>query len=156
MNKIFFITFVACLVAFSFSAYAQEGKQHHNFDREAFQAKRNAYITAEVGLTPEEAALFIPLCNELQVKKFEVGHECRKLSKELKRNSDATDADYTKTIDTCVEVDLKQAQLEKDYYERFKKILSPKKLYKYKRAELKFARDFMKGSSDRRDEIKRK
>ena len=54
MNKIFFITFVACSVVFSFSAHAQSGKQHRNFDREAFFAKKNAFITAEMGLTPEE------------------------------------------------------------------------------------------------------
>ena len=77
MNKIFFITFVACSVVFSFSAHAQSGKQHRNFDREAFFAKKNAFITAEMGLTPEEAASFIPLCNELQEKMFEAGRECK-------------------------------------------------------------------------------
>lgn len=158
MNKIFFITFVTFSVVFSFGAYAQGGKQHQHFDREAFQARRNAYITAEVGLTPEEAALFIPLCDELQKKMFETGQQCRTLSKELRHNPEATDADYMKTNDACVDVNLKQAQLEKEYYDKFKKILSPKKLYKYRRAELKFARDFMKGSAskgDRRDEIKK-
>ena len=67
MNKIFFITFVACSVVFSFSAHAQSGKQHRNFDREAFFAKKNAFITAEMGLTPEEAAslyLFVTNCKK--------------------------------------------------------------------------------------------
>ena len=136
MNKIFFITFVACSVVFSFSAHAQSGKQHRNFDREAFFAKKNAFITAEMGLTPEEAASFIPLCNELQEKMF--------------------DADYLKVIDECVSVNMRQAQLEKEYYEKFKKILSPKKLYRYKRAEGKFAREFMRGGDDRKEENRKK
>lgn len=156
MNKIFFITFVALSVVCSLSAYAQGGKQHRNFDREAFQAKRNAFITAEVGLTPDEAAAFIPLCNELQEKMFEVGRNCRKLSKDLKHNENVTDADYMKVIDECVAVRIKEAQLEKEYYEKFKKILSPKKLYKYRRAEFKFARDFMKIPGDKKDENKKK
>lgn len=156
MNKIFFITFVACSVVFSFSAHAQSGKQHRNFDREAFLAKKNAFITAEMGLTPEEVASFIPLCNELQEKMFEAGRECRKLSKDLKHNESATDADYLKVIDECVSVNMKQAQLEKEYYEKFKKILSPKKLYKYKRAEGKFAREFMRGGDNRKEENKKK
>lgn len=154
MNKIFFITFVAFSVVFSCSVRAQGGKQHKNFDREAFLAKRNAYITAEVGLTPEEAASFIPLCNELQEKLFEAGRECRKLSKELWQNPEADDAEYTKANDECVNVNLKQAQLEKEYYEKFKKILSPKKIYKYRRAELKFAREFMKGDRGREEKKK--
>ena len=148
MNKIFFITFVACSVVFSFSAHAQSGKQHRNFDREAFFAKKNAFITAEMGLTPEEAASFIPLCNELR--------ECRNLSKDLKHNENATDADYLKVIDECVSVNIRQAQLEKEYYEKFKKILSPKKLYRYKRAEGKFAREFMRGGDDRKEENRKK
>ena len=123
MNKIFFITFVACSVVFSFSAHAQSGKQHRNFDREAFFAKKNAFITAEMGLTPEEAASFIPLCNELQEKMFEAGRECRKLSKDLKHNENATDADYLKVIDECVSVNMRQAQLEKEYYEKFKNFI---------------------------------
>ena len=156
MNKIFFITFVACSVVFSFSAHAQSGKQHRNFDREAFFARKNAFITAEMGLTPEEAASFIPLCNELQEKMFEAGRECRKLSKDLKHNENATDADYLKVIDECVSVNIRQAQLEKEYYEKFKKILSPKKLYRYKRADGRFAREFMRGGDDRKEENRKK
>lgn len=155
MRKIFFITFVTFSVVFSFTAYGQEGKQR-NFDREAFQAKRNAYITAEVGLTPEEAAKFIPLCDELQQKLFEAGRECRKLSRELKLKDIPTDADYTKATDECVEVHMKEAQIEKEYYEKFKKILSPEKLYKYRRAEYKFARDFMRAPADKKEENKKK
>ena len=99
---------------------------------------------------------FIPLCNELQEKMFEAGRECRKLSKDLKHNESATDADYLKVIDECVSVNMKQAQLEKEYYEKFKKILSPKKLYKYKRAEGKFVREFMRGGDNRKEENKKK
>lgn len=156
MNKIFFITFVAISVLLSFEATAQEKREQRHFDREAFEARRNAFITAEIGLTPEEAAKFIPLCNELRQKKFEVGRECRKLSKEIRRMENPADADYRKVIDECLEVDLKEAQLEKEYYERFKKILSPEKLYKYRNAEYKFVRNYMKSDRDNRKEEKQK
>ena len=81
---------------------------------------------------------FIPLCNELRQKKFEVGRECRKLSKEIRHKENPTDADYNKVIDECLDVEIKEAQLEKEYFERFKKILSPEKVYKYRNAEYKF------------------
>ena len=115
MNKIFFITFVAISVLLSFNATAQEKKEQRHFDREAFEARRNAFITAEVGLTPEEAAQFIPLC-----------------------------------------IEIKEAQLEKEYFERFKKILSPEKVYKYRNAEYKFVRNFMKSGRDNKKEEKQK
>lgn len=148
MNKIFFITFVAISVLFSSKVLAQGDKEHRHFDKEAYQAKRSAFITAEVGLTPEEAAAFIPLCNELQQKMFEVGRECRKLTKEMRHKKSPTESDYSKVNDECLGVKLKEAALEKEYYEKFKKILSPEKLYKYRRAEYKFARSFMKGGPD--------
>lgn len=146
MHKIYFITFVTFSILLSSVAFGQGQKEVRHFDREAFHAKRNAYITAEVGLTPEEASLFIPLCDELQRKMFEVGLDCRRLSREMKSKKQATDAEYLKAIDACLEVRINEAQLEKEYYEKFKKILSPEKLYKYRRADYKFAREFMRGN----------
>ena len=51
---------------------------------------------------------------------------------------------------------MNEAALEKEYSETFKKILSPEKLYKYRRAEYKFARSFMKGPDDKKEENKKK
>ncbi|MCD8265062.1 MAG: hypothetical protein LUD02_13685 [Tannerellaceae bacterium] len=146
MYKIFFITFVAISVVFSSEVYSQETKPQRHFDREAYQAKKNAFIIAEVGLTPDEAAMFIPLTEELQQKMFEVGRECRKLTREVRTNKSLTEADYTKVNDECIDVRWKEAQLEKEYYRKFKEIISSEKLYKYRRAEAKFAKDFMRNN----------
>ncbi|MDH6312586.1 hypothetical protein M2137_001357 [Parabacteroides sp. PFB2-10] len=163
MNKIFIVTFVAISVLFSFDLCAQQnnqgGRDNRNAMREAFEAKRNAFITAEMGLTPEEAAAFIPLCDELRWKKFEVGHECRMHSRGIETKKSPTAEEYSKVIDICTEVAIKEAQLEKEYYEKFKKILSPEKLYKYREAELKFARQIMqeggpRGEGHRREQNK--
>lgn len=116
-----------------------QGKAQHS-NRKEIQAKKNAFITAELGLTPEEAAAFIPLSEELEKKKFETNLQCRKLSRGLKHKSNISNDDYEKVIQVCLDVKMKEAQLEKDYYEKFSKILSPEKLYKYRAAELKFAR----------------
>lgn len=156
MNKIFFLTFVAISVWISSGAVAQEKKQHKEFDREAFQAKRNAFITAEVGLTPEEAARFIPLCDELRQKMYEVGLECRKFSREVRKKEHPTEADYNRVIDECLDVKIKEAELEKEYYGKFREILSPEKLYKYRDAEFKFARSYMKGTKDKKVENRKK
>lgn len=153
MNKIFIITFATVTVLFSLTLHAQENnldKKH--FNREAFIAKKNAFITAEIGLTPEEAEQFIPLCNELQQKKFELGRECRRLSREICRKEKPTDAEYTEVIDCSMRIRMEEAKLEKEYVEKFKKILSPGKLFKYQQAESKFVREFMKGPKERKRE----
>lgn len=152
MNKIFIITFALLLVLSPLGMNAQEeGKPDKLFDKESFLVKRSVFITAELSLTPEEAVAFMPLCEELQQKKYEAGMKCRKLSREMKSKkmrskSEPTDAEYTQVIDECLSVSMKEAMLEKEYYEKFKKILPPAKLYKYRNAEHKFAREFMKSS----------
>ncbi|WP_106829467.1 hypothetical protein [Parabacteroides pacaensis] len=146
MNRIFIITFATISMMMSLVGYAQkDDSEKKHFNREAFLAKRNAFIIAEVGLTPQEAEKFIPLCNELQDKKFELGRECRKLSREMFKKKDPTDAEYAKIVDDFLNLRIEEAKLDKVYFEKFKKILSPEKLFKYQMAEGKFARNFMRG-----------
>lgn len=144
MNKIILYIFALCLIAPLTEVGAQETKKHKSFDREAFESKRSAFITAEIGLTPEEAAAFIPLCNELQQKKFEVGKECRKRNWDIHKKGNASTDEYNEAMDACLNSCIKEAELEKEYYDKFRKILSPEKLFKYKGAEIKFAKMFMK------------
>lgn len=150
MSKLFLTVFLAVSVLMSPVAMAQEGKGKPRFDKEAFQAEKNAFITAEVGLTPEEAAAFIPLCNEMHEKMFAAGRECRHLSKQLRHKKSPTESDYTLANDACINAKMQEAAIEKEYYEKFKAILSPEKLYKYRCAEYKFARKFMGGHGDGR------
>jgi hypothetical protein len=134
-------------------AVAQEEKEPtQKFDKQSFQARRNAYITAEAGLTPDEAANFIPLDNELKQKQFDAGRECRKLNRESRAKEKLSDEAYLKLIDCSLETRLKEAQLEKDYYEQFKRILPPSKLYKYLQADFKFMREFMRDDERRPDQ----
>jgi hypothetical protein len=142
MNKIFIITFGALLVLSSMGVCAQDRPEP--FDKESFLIKRKVFITSELALTPREAEQFIPLLEEMQQRKFEVGQRCRKLSKEMRQKENPTDTDYLKVIDECLGVGMKEAELETEYYEKFKKILSPEKLYKYKEVEYRFAREFVR------------
>jgi hypothetical protein len=145
MNKIFIITFVLWLILSPQGLNAQnKDTSDKTFDKESFVIKRSAFITAELSLTPEEAAVFMPLCEELQQKKYEAGFKCRKLSREIKSKKNPTDIEYAEAIDECLGVGMKEATLEKEYYEKFKKILPAGKLCKYRDAERKFAREFMK------------
>ncbi|MGM9796897.1 MAG: hypothetical protein ACI3ZY_04865 [Parabacteroides sp.] len=153
MRKIGIIIFATFSILIHFQAAAQGGqgqtrKQEH-FDKGAFEAKRNAYITAELELTPEEAAQFIPLYVELQQKRFEAGRESRKIKREIHKKEShqkmqIADAEYMQAIDICLNAYLKEAELEKAYYERFKKILSSKKLYRLDEAESNFMRSYMR------------
>ncbi|MDR3137713.1 MAG: hypothetical protein LBT73_02390 [Tannerellaceae bacterium] len=148
MNRELIAFSLAVLLSFPIEGRAQregepEGKKH--FDKEAFDAKFNAFIIAELGLTPEEAAAFLPLCGEYRQQKFESGRECRRSLRELRRETETemSDSRYQQAIDCCVKADLQAAQLSKAYYERFKKVLPPAKLFKYREAEQRFIHRFL-------------
>jgi hypothetical protein len=142
MNRIIYIIFVVLTITLFGSLQAQKKAPHH-FDKKAFVSTRNAYIIAEVGLSPDEAAVFIPLSNELLDKKYEIDRSCRKYFREIKKKRTPTEAEYAEAVDCYLRSQIEIADLEKDYYNKFKKILSPEKVYKFRRAEIKFIHDFM-------------
>lgn len=150
MYRIFIITFVVFSFIFSGPIVAGNRQKEHQFDKKTFIEKRNAFLIEKIGLTSEETAKFIPLYNEFQDKKFDAGRRCREMSRKIKKSKNATAADYSHAVDECVEVKLKEAEIEKKYYGKFKKILSPEKLYKLTWAEYRFAREFMQSSGKRK------
>lgn len=139
-KHVFLIFTVAVLFTMVDRTASGQDNRPQAFNREDFGARRNTFITTEAGLTAEEAGKFIPLENEFQMKLFEVGRDCRRLRESQNKMSDA---EYTKLIECYLDTRLKEAQLEKEYYEKFKKILSPEKLYKYQQAETRFRREFV-------------
>ena len=122
------------------SAQGQGNRQVFGND---FWERRNTFIKVEVGLTDDEKNKFIPLENEFKQKIFEVGRECRNLARESQNKQKMTDAEYLKLIDCYLDNRIKEAQLEKEYFEKFKKILKPEKLFKYQEADAKFQRELV-------------
>lgn len=132
------LTLLFILLSSSYS-FAQKSK----FDIDAFKQKKADYIVTVVGMTETEASLFIPLSNELLDKKFEINREARLNRRNLRKKENKTDADYNLVIESNAEAKLKEAQLEKEYLLKFKKILSSEKIYKYQQAEADFMKDIL-------------
>ncbi|MDR3251790.1 MAG: hypothetical protein LBT42_09035 [Tannerella sp.] len=153
MKRLYFYFFyIAVLLTFSLQTVAQGRDHNHSgeepkpFDREAFFAKRNVYITEKAGLTAEEAAVFIPLENELLSKKFEVGRECHRLDRELRKKKEkkekCDEQEYNKLLKCLEEVKEKRDKLDREYLEKFKKVLSAEQIIKYQAADREFFYDF--------------
>jgi viroplasmin and RNaseH domain-containing protein len=126
------------LVCGVFAVYGQESRPP-KFNLEEFKQKRNEFLKKEIGLTQEEAKVFIPLSNELMRKKFELNKSIIEKNRELMKKTPVSDAEYEEIIKETFSVRFKELKLEKEYYEKFKAILSPEKIYKYQRAEMKLS-----------------
>lgn len=137
---IFFSTFSWCGLT-----YAQTVSPKAQNRLEQFKAEKRAYLIKEIGLTPAEEKQFFPLYEELQSKKFQLN---RKVREEMKRIAHSTmpvsENEYAASAAAINDLPLQEALLEKEYFEKFKKILSPKKMFLYKRAEALFAKKLLK------------
>ena len=80
---------------------------------------------------------------ELQDRKKTVNDKAWEQARKGK-NPKTTDAEYEQIIEGIVKARIEADKLDLEYLQRFKKILSPKKIYKLQRAEIKFHRDILK------------
>ncbi len=126
-----------------FPLSAQEHSHRGGFDIEAFKKKKADFIIENVQLTDAEAKAFIPLTNELMDKRFELNRAIRKETRELRKKTNKTNADYERLLDASSMVKIKEAQLEQEYLQKFKKVLSAEKIYKYKQAEAQYMKDIV-------------
>ena len=101
--------------------------------REQLVATKVAFFTAEIGLTPEEAQLFWPVYNEYWSAKSklhkEVGKNLRDLKVLLEREN-VTAREVKEATEKYLNSCSKDSELEKEYYQKFQKILSSVKIGK--------------------------
>ena len=134
-----------CLVValiISLQSVAQNNRQAIN--REELIAKRNTYLTEKMTLSAEETAVFIPLDNELLRKKFEVGRECHRYERELNDKKEKTDEEFKILLKCRQEVKEKREQLDREYLEKFKKVLSAEKILLYQNADKEFFDNYIR------------
>lgn len=123
-------------------AWAGDGCEQHRLSPEEFRMKQQAYITEKAGLNAEEASKFFPVYFELQDRKKQLNDEAWKLLRQA--NDDTTEAQYTKILEGVYDARIASERLEKNYFEKFKKILSCKKIFLVQKAEMRFHRELLK------------
>jgi hypothetical protein len=150
-----FLTFIVAILCSAIDSSAQEQKSDKQSPRKEFWDKRNAFIALEINLSADETSKFFPLENEFQQKKVAIGRECRTFNRDSRDKEKLTDVEYLKLIECDLDARMKEIQLEKEYLEKFKQILKPEKLYKYRAADAKFTREIVNmrrtTQSDERD-----
>lgn len=149
MKKSYIILSIILLSIFSLTAQ-EKGKENRSFDLEKFKAAKMAYLVQEADLTPEEASALSPIYFEMQEKRFKLMMKIRAKSKELRSNSNPSSEECLKAVDEILDNQIEDANIEKAYYQKFKKILPPQKLLKLKHADYHFAQEMLKQNDKRR------
>ena len=81
---------------------------------------------------------------ELQDKKKDLSDQVWNLLRKG-RDSKTTDEQYDEILRKIYDLRIASDKLERSYYQRFKGILSPRKIYLIQRAEMRFHRELLKG-----------
>ena len=145
MNRFIIIItlFFACL-----ALQAQEKKEC--MSKEQFRERQKQYFVDKADLTQEEAAKFFPLYFELQDKKFSYNKEMWDKMHKIRESKNVSDAEYSRITEDLIKTRLTIDELELEYLRKYKKVLSPKKIYFIQRAEMKFSRELLKGAGKHR------
>lgn len=106
-----------------------------------FEKNKQEFIIKEAGLTTQEAEMFFPLNNELQKKKMELHQKHQEDMRHTKESKDISDAEYKQLIEENINLKMKEAELDKEYSEKFNKLMSPQKLFKAQQAERTFLQE---------------
>ena len=91
-------------------------------------------ITNRLNLTQEQAQTFWPIYNDYDAKKKEIRANFQKLTSES-RSLAATDDKITADLKEILNIRQKEVDLEKEYYTKFLKVISPRQLAELYRTE---------------------
>ena len=145
MKRVLFVIAITLMTFASSVAQEQEKRMERKppFSPEEFQAKQRAFIIEKAELTAEEADAFFPLFFELQKKKFEIEHNARKDIRKP-HGEKLTEEECRELVYKMADTKIEISKLEREYTDKYIKVLNACKLHKVLHAEGAFQRHLMK------------
>ena len=129
---------LAAMVCLSFSANASTAEDW----KEKLMAEKIAFLTLEVGLTPEEAQVFWPVYNQVEKEKdeamFNVIRTYKDMSKAIEEKK--SEKEVASLLDKYLEAQKKVNEVENGVPAKYKAVLPVDKVAKLYIAEEKFRR----------------
>jgi hypothetical protein len=136
MKTLRIYTLLFALLGLAFSAQAQG--RHGGKRSEKIDAARTAFLTDKMNLNAEQSQKFWPLYNEYDAKR----NELRRASRPFKGQDleKLSDAQLKEQINQMFETRQKEINLDKEYAEKFQKVITVRQLAALYKGE----REFMK------------
>ncbi len=141
MKKLVSIMLVASI---SIAALAQPQGEHKkgpgHQDMEKIQSEKIAFITEEVGLTPEEAQAFWPVYNEIEAQQKNLMKAERKAYGELNKALKSGEGNVQALLDAYLAAKKDNVNLHVANAKSYAKVLPTEKVAKFYTCEEKFRR----------------
>jgi hypothetical protein len=107
-----------------------------NPNLEKLNSYKIAFFTQKLNLTPQEAEKFWPIYNDYQDRKNKIQVERVQMTRTVVQNgANMSDKELTELGDKYFGLEIKEADLSKEFYNNMKGILPPLKIFKFYQAE---------------------
>lgn len=103
---------------------------------------RVAYLTQKVALTPEQAQKFWPLYNEFTTKRRDLNQRLRQLRPS--QTDGLSDQQLRDNLNQSFKLRQQDIELEKDYFDKFQRVISVRQVASLFLAERQFTREVLK------------
>lgn len=113
------------------------GQNQENLQK--VETAKIGFITQRINLTTSQATVFWPLYNDYSTKKKEYRTLLKKMREET-GNLSATDEKILGNLKETFTLRKKEIDLDAEYFEKFKKVLSARQLAELYKAEQEFTR----------------
>lgn len=105
-----------------------------------------AFITDRLRLTPEESQQFWPLFNQYEAEEGAI----RKSYRPARPIQSMSDQEAEEFIMKNLEMEEKLIDLKRDYFKKFRQVISPRKIAMLQKADQEFKRELLKRLQERR------
>ena len=119
--------------------------------QERVMAAKVAYLTRELGLSPQEAERFWPVYNEFENRRGDLRHRMKDLMDERDGGGYSSDERANAALDEWMNLREQELQLEKNFRKSMQGILPSRRLVVLHQAERDFQRELLKRLQEKRD-----
>ncbi|QIX60161.1 hypothetical protein FY528_01420 [Hymenobacter lutimineralis] len=146
MSYLKYLTLALTLLILPLASEAQTGRRGERLSQ--LENAKIAYLTDKLALTQDQAQRFWPVYNEYSDKRRDLNRRQRQLRTD---NPDAlTDQQLRDNIRQVLALRQQEVDLEKDYVERFQKVISLRQTARLFIAERQFTKEVLQRVADRR------
>jgi hypothetical protein len=147
------ILFMLCLFVAPFLRATDGCDQYISPDE--FRNRQKVFIEQKAELTKQESDKFFPIYFEYQNNKKELNDQIIQLVHRGKKE-EISETQYKEIIEEVQKLRVAQNDLDEVYYERFQKVLSYRKIFLVRKAEMYFHRELLKDINKEKDKLHRK
>lgn len=138
-----FLVLLVCSLYAVVPSIAQDRSDRDQWMNEIRQYRR-VYFTKELGLSKEQQNKFFAIYDEMEEQISRIDEDTRVMERRIAEATDASDVEYEKATEAMYDAKVSQAELERNYMEKFKNVLDKKQLFELKSVERQFQRDMLK------------